>query len=531
MTIKNFIILFGISFAFFGFSGCKKEEPKKENPTPFVRLLEDQSFDSKIFKRPIQYAVLLPADYDSLNNNYPVVYLLHGYGDDEKAWYKYGNIQYYVDHATETVPMIYVMPEAFNTYYVNKYNGNYPYMDMFTTELVPEIDSLFRTIPLPDQRAVMGYSMGGYGAMILPAKNPELFKTGVALSMSFRTDTQYISEPQGVFNSQWGSIFGGIDATGTSRLTDYFLSHSPFHFFNDQINPSLNGLNFFISCGDDEETLSVTSDTLHDLLRNMNYPHAYRIKNGAHSWSYWHKELPEALKYISYAVQQIPYPTNPTPVNPGSAIPSNRLVTEQLEGTNISFQVALPEGYLEGTDNYPVVIVIHNRNMTTQDEETTHLISLFNSFMTENKMPRLLVIEVPVQETEITAESLRNILNQVNSGYRILNDRNHTVLIGNGDGGRMAYQMLTESTDLFNTCLLFDANLPEDASINLTDVSIYLDICDLGINYKSYHSLYVSLRNHQADHEYRVRQGTPSPDSFLNGLTESSYYIKAHLND
>ncbi len=45
----------------------------------------------------------------------------------------------------------------------------------------------------------MGYSMGGYGALMLAAKNPEIFKTGIALSMSFRTDEQYLNEPQGVF--------------------------------------------------------------------------------------------------------------------------------------------------------------------------------------------------------------------------------------------------------------------------------------------------------------------------------------------
>jgi enterochelin esterase-like enzyme len=64
--------------------------------------------------------------------------------------------------------MIYVMPVGFNSYYVNKYNGQFPYMDMFVDELVPLVDSLFRTKPDPNHRAVMGYSMGGYGAMIMP---------------------------------------------------------------------------------------------------------------------------------------------------------------------------------------------------------------------------------------------------------------------------------------------------------------------------------------------------------------------------
>ncbi len=104
-------------------------------------------------------------------------------------------------------------------------------MQMLINELVPEIDTLFRTKPAADQRAVMGYSMGGYGALMLAAKNPEIFKTGIALSMSFRTDEQYLNEPQGVFDSQWATIFGGMGVSGNQRLTDHFIKYSPFHFF------------------------------------------------------------------------------------------------------------------------------------------------------------------------------------------------------------------------------------------------------------------------------------------------------------
>lgn len=524
------LLLFGLSLVLLELPGCKDKEIEPVEPTePFVRLLKEQTYWSHILKREMNYAVLLPKEYENSTDSFPVVYLLHGYGDDETAWYQWGNIQSYVDlYAAETIPMIYVMPEAFNTYYVNKYNGNYPIMDVLVSELVPAIDSVFRTIKDAGHRAVMGYSMGGYGALILPAKNPEIFRTGVVLSMSFRTDAQYMGETQSVFNSQWGSVFGGIDASGTNRLTEYFISYSPFHFFTNQSTPSLNGLNYFISCGDDEETLSVTSDTLHDLLRNLNYPHAYRMKSGGHSWSYWHKELPEALKYISYAVQQIPYPSDPVIVDFGAEIPSNRIIDEQLEGTNISFQIVLPEGYSDGSNSYPVVMVLHDYS---QEEQQTQIISLFSRLMAENKSPQTLVINVPVQEAEVTGESLQNVLNQVKGEYRVQNDNQHAVLIGNGEGGRMAFEMIQESADLFNACMLFDATLPENASINITGVDFYLDICDQGINYKSYHSLYVSLRNNEVNHEYRVRQGSPSHDSFLNGIEEASSFIKSHLNN
>jgi enterochelin esterase-like enzyme len=526
-------ILLGMISLLMGLSACEREiTPPTVEPEPFVRLLTHQTFKSLILHRDLNYAVLLPKDYDSLNSEYPVVYLLHGMGDDESAWYEYGLISYYVDlYAAETVPMIYVMPQGFNTYWVNKHNGTYPYMDMLVNEMVPAIDSMFRTIKDPQHRAVMGFSMGGYGALILPAKNPDIFKTGVILSMSFRTDQQYMDELQDNWNSQWGSIFGGFGTTGTARLTDYFKANSPFYFFGNPGDPSLNGQNYFFDCGDDEETLSETNNMLHNLLRDLNIEHEYRVKNGGHNWDYWHKALPEALKYISYAVQNIPYPDNPSVVDPGAIVPSDRIFTEHLEGSELTYSVTVPENYLSDTNIYPVILVIHDRNEAIQEEESQKMISLLNSNMNNSMMPASLIVEIPVQTESITALALQQIISQVRTEYRTISDRKHTIILGNNQAGLLVYELFPECSELINACLLFDANIPEDAAANNPDLSYYLDICDEGIHYKGYHSLYMSLRHNQVNHEYRVRQGTPSHESFLNGLYESAGFIKEHLKN
>ena len=127
-------------------TGCKKGSGV--NPPvdiPFVRLIEGESLQSKIFGQPVKYSVLLPADYKTSGLSYPVVYLLHGFGDTYTAWSKGGNIQYFADNTAGVIPMIYVMPDGYNSYYVNNFNGANQYMDMFTKELVPEIDKIFRT--------------------------------------------------------------------------------------------------------------------------------------------------------------------------------------------------------------------------------------------------------------------------------------------------------------------------------------------------------------------------------------------------
>jgi len=511
------------------FNGCSQEGPMPPDPPPFVRLLENQTVKSEVLNRDMRYAVLLPADYQNSGKDYPVVYLLHGFGETETGWYKGGQAQYYIDqNEAATVPMIYVMPQGFNTYYVNKYNGHYPYMDFFVSELVPAIDSLFRTIPNAQHRAVMGYSMGGYGAMILPAKNPEVFKTGVVLSMSFRTDEQYLAEPQNVFEYQWAPLFGGMGASGNERLTDYFKQYSPFHFFGTTGSQAFEGLNLFIDCGDDEESLSVTNDAFHDTLRRLGIRHEYRMRNGAHTWSYWHSALPEALHYIGQAVQQIPYPDDPEPVDPGTAVPANRIISEEIAKRGISFNVVLPENYESSAGNFPLIVFLHDRTPGSEDQESQELYALLNKNMTSGKLPASLVVEVPFQEN-LTRNILNQILDYVIENYKTTGDRNQTVLAGNKQGGGLAWEFAPGLSGNINACMIFDANLPENAAAENAEISYFLDITEDGVNYKGYHALFRSLRENEVPHEYRVRQGMPSHQSLLNGIENSSGFMKDHL--
>src|SRR5665647_3966172 len=94
MELTRFtFLLLAIIPLLLGFSGCERETPvPPTNTKPFVRLLKNRTIQSQLLNEQIKYAVLLPVDYDSSNASYPVVYLLHGMGDDETAWYEGGNL-------------------------------------------------------------------------------------------------------------------------------------------------------------------------------------------------------------------------------------------------------------------------------------------------------------------------------------------------------------------------------------------------------------------------------------------------------
>ncbi len=283
-------------------------------PEDFVRYTTDLQIESKILGMPIKYSVFLPADYaDNPKKRYPVVYLLHGLGDDHNSWNdKWLNIASRIENWEVNgglEPMIYIMPQGFRSYYVNRYDGRYNYMDMFIQELVPQMDAKYRTVADAGHRAVVGYSMGGFGAMILAAKNPDVFSVSVPLSMSFRTDEQYTTESAGAWDNQWGAIFGGRGTTGEARLTNYYKQHCPFYMFTEQNISQYSSVKYFYDCGDDEEQLLVANDNLHVQLRDIGFTHEFRVRNGGHTSQYWASAMQEALPFIVSCFNGIPYRT------------------------------------------------------------------------------------------------------------------------------------------------------------------------------------------------------------------------------
>lgn len=137
--------------------------------------------------------VYLPPGYSAEGTTrYPVVYLLHGYTGDKEEWTKDGyqgmNL---ADSMNELIgsgkskPMIVVAPNAGNTY-LGSYYTDSPVTGGWATyiskELVGRIDREFRTITDPSGRGIAGHSMGGYGAIMLAMKNPELYSAVYGLS-------------------------------------------------------------------------------------------------------------------------------------------------------------------------------------------------------------------------------------------------------------------------------------------------------------------------------------------------------------
>ena len=495
-----------------------------DNPPTFKRYAENVTFFSKILNREVSFALYLPADYNTSKADYGTVYLLHGWGDNQTAWVAGGQVNTIINDL-ETKGMIdsyiYVMPYALKSYYVNYYTNKFNYMDMFANELVPYIDSLYRTKADATHRAVVGYSMGGYGALILPYKHPELFSISVPLSMSWRTHAQYCSEPQSVWDSQFGRIFGGEGLTGEARLTDYYLQHDPLTF-GENLSDAQKQIHLFMDCGDDEEQLSVTAVELHALLQRKAVAHEMRIRNGAHTWDYWHGGIREALPFITRMMNGL----SESVVTEATRLSANLSgQTEQVDMNGCSLTITIPENYNQRTDSCHVVYLAYD-SYTNRTLELQKTALLLDSLQRDKNF--ILVAFNPAQLEQNSAD-FDQLIDFMAINYRVKPRDYHRVLIGNKESGNWAYNASNLNPALVHAVYLLNTNLDSSRALP-TNEFYYLSAGDESVTCTELSQLYVDCRNQSISHQYRILNGNDSFETFLYMLQESIPYIGLKLN-
>jgi enterochelin esterase-like enzyme len=266
---------------------------------------ESLTIKSKLLGKDVKYNIYLPADYTTSNRSYPVLYLLHGFGDDETGWVQFGEANGITDKLTasgEIAPMIIAMPDGGVSGYVNSYDGKVPYEDFFIKEFIPYIESNYRIRAQKRYRAIAGLSMGGYGTLIMSTKHPELFAASAPLSAGVRTDEEVLAMP----DVQWATSYAqryGKDLIGKARLTDHYYKNSILKIIETANPEDIKKVRYYIDCGDDDFLIKGNM-ALHALMIDKQIPHEFRVRQGGHTWTYWRTALPEVLKFVSESFHQ-----------------------------------------------------------------------------------------------------------------------------------------------------------------------------------------------------------------------------------
>ena len=263
------------------------------------QVQEGLHFTSSILGREVNYAIYLPADYAGSTRRYPVVYLLHGFTDNESAWIQFGEANLTADRAIaarEIPPLIIVMPDAGVTWYINDYQNKNRYEDMLVQEFISFIDTTYRTRAKKEFRGIAGLSMGGWGALMLSMRHPDLFAACSAFSSAVWMDEEIIGMPEQRYEELLGELFGH-KLKDKDRLNAHFRQYHPLDLAKTLPVESLKAVRYYIDCGDDD-FLANGNALLHMTLKERNVPHEFRVRDGSHDWTYWRTGLIEGLKFI-----------------------------------------------------------------------------------------------------------------------------------------------------------------------------------------------------------------------------------------
>ena len=264
-------------------------------------LKESLSIKSIILGKDIKYSIYLPADYDRSNRSYPVLYLLHGYTDDETGWTQFGETQAIADKTIgtgEATPMVIAMPDGGVAWYMNSHDGKTRYEDFFVNEFMPFIEKTYRIRAQKRYRAVAGLSMGGLGTLLFATKHPELFSAAAPLSAAVWTDEEVVSNAD---QARWDETFGdlfGKGLVGKDRLTAHYYKNAPIKIVETADAETLRKVRYYIDCGDDDFLIKGNM-ALHAMMIDKKIPHQFRVREGGHTWTYWRTALPTVLKFVS----------------------------------------------------------------------------------------------------------------------------------------------------------------------------------------------------------------------------------------
>lgn len=263
-------------------------------------LKESLSLKSQVLGKDVEYSIYLPPDYESSSRRYPVLYLLHGYSDDETGWTQFGEVKAIADRQLskdEMTSMIIVMPDAGISWYINSYDGKVLYEDFFVRELIPFVDGNYRTRTDRQYRAVAGLSMGGHGTLIMAMKHPDLFSSAAPLSAAVWTDAEITGMPDENWSRGIGLVYGK-DLKGKDRLGPHFQKNSGIGLVNSLNADDLKKIRYYIDCGD-KDFLIKGNMALHAAMIDKKIPHEFRVREGVHDWTYWRTALPEVFRFIS----------------------------------------------------------------------------------------------------------------------------------------------------------------------------------------------------------------------------------------
>lgn len=253
---------------------------------PHAQRLDTVNVHSAAMDRDIKALIITPAGYDDMYAM-PVVYLLHGYGDNCMRWCHF--TQPKLPQLASQYGIMLVCPSGDNSWYFDSpVNPASQFETFVSKELIDYVDSHYKTIRSHGARAITGYSMGGHGSLWLAFRHPDVF-------------------------GQCGTLSGGVDfrafpdswdikqQLGEMKDNKDRWDHSTVVSLVDQIKPGQQRI--AIDCGTEDFFLPCNKD-LHQVLLEKHIPHDFTIRPGGHDHGYWRNAILYQLLFFTEGFKQ-----------------------------------------------------------------------------------------------------------------------------------------------------------------------------------------------------------------------------------
>jgi S-formylglutathione hydrolase FrmB len=262
-----------------------------------AQQIEYKTFPSKVLGRDWKYGVYLPPSYaSSPGKKYPVLYFLHGLFEDETRWSTRGGTDQIMTKMIadgKIGEFIVAIPYGGTSFYTNTRDGSEKWEDAIVNEFIPMIESTYRVNATRMNRGISGTSMGGYGALKIAMKHPDLFGSASAHSAVLLQDLSAAKVSAGRLQ-RFQALFNKI--YGINEDLTYWEANNPMTLAKD--TKKLNGLKLYFDCGtEDDYGFDLGARQLDEMLTKAGYAHEAHLYPGNHGWDYAMKHTNESLLF------------------------------------------------------------------------------------------------------------------------------------------------------------------------------------------------------------------------------------------
>ncbi|MGA3210209.1 MAG: alpha/beta hydrolase-fold protein [Terriglobales bacterium] len=268
-------------------------------PASAQSRVECSELPSAILHRSVRFCVILPPGYDAgKTQRYPVMYFLHGLGQNEQTLITTGawNIAEEERHSGRIGDFLVVTPEGNASFYINSRDGKVRYEDFFIREFMPAIEHKYRTYARRSARAIGGVSMGGYGALRFAFEYPQMF-SAVAVQMPALYDTLPPAFSAAAALGPRGRQFDAGGAFGTPPDEQFWEQNSPFTLAGERAT-QFRGLKIYFDCGDhDDYGFDAGARSLDLILAHSGVAHEFHIYPGGHDWAFVAAHFAQVLQF------------------------------------------------------------------------------------------------------------------------------------------------------------------------------------------------------------------------------------------